>query len=202
MNYTYYKHIESVFNDRRVRGHLSLLKDGYICACHDDTAGKEFVQALADVIKNEKKELEQREKIETLCKIFAQSHVQGVIVDKEKVNLSKPESTELEEAIYRFDYAKLREMKERNAKALSGKNADLYLQQATICSFLYEYETAYNCLSNAIDILYRKKDFARYYFALFSKRNIGKIILWDPFTGVRDDIAEKIRTEIDETETS
>lgn len=197
LNYTLSLYVEKIFNDKRVRKHLSLYDDGYIRVVNNDAEGKKFVQNIKAIIAGEKKKLAQREEIEKLCYIFSHSYVLGVCIDEERILFSKPDDTELEEAIYKFDYKKLQEMKERNLKVLSDKNAEIYLQQATICSFLHDYVMAYTCLSNAIDILYDKKDYARYYIALFSKQNIGKIIQYDIYVEIDKDMSERIKRELE-----
>ena len=196
LEYTYFRYIEKVFHDKRVRNHLTLLEDGYIRVVHDDAEGERFVQDIISVVNGEKKEIEQREKIESLCRIFSKSHVNGIHIKKDRVVFPRNEDTELEEAIYYFDYAKLHELKERNNKLQSDKDSKLYLQQATICAFLYDYAIAYACLNNAIDILYHRKEYAQYYISLFSKQNIGTIIQWDPFAEIDKEIAEKVKNEL------
>lgn len=199
ISHTYYGYIEKVFNKETIHKHL-WLNDRYIECAKDDEEGKKILSDMAVVINPKKEDVEEEKKIDprvrVLCSIFSKSEIVGFDISGETIRFEKREESELEKAIYEFDYNKLRWMKDHNAKILSDKNPYLYIQQATIAAFLFDYVTAYTCLSNAIDILYKRKEYPQYFIALFSKVNIGHIILKDFFLQIDDGIREKVEEEL------
>ena len=199
ISHTYYGYIEKVFNKESIHKHL-WLNDRYIECTKNDEEGKKILSDMAVAIDQTKEDPEEENKIDprvkVLCSIFAKSEISGFNIAGKTINFQKGEDSELEKAIYEFDYNKLRRIKDHNAKILSDKNPYLYIQQATIAAFLFDYVTAYTCLSNAIDILYKRKEYPQYFIALFSKVNIGHIILKDFFLQIDDGIREKVGEEL------
>lgn len=86
----------------------------------------------------------------------------------------------LEKMIFRFDYEALHNLLEKNNSKLSSDNPNLYMQQAYICSFLYDYYNAYNYLKVASKAFYARKSYAWYFIAELNRKYIGQMAL-SPF---------------------
>lgn len=200
MDFTYKKYIERTFNKKEIEKYkVRISEDGYLfCSGKEENSESlALIDAFLKISPGEKRTKTDR-RLEVLYDVFFRSSLKGVMTKqgkKEDTLLFVPNS-DLDKAIYNFDYNKLKEIKEKNASMLSSDSAELYLQQAAISVLLYDYVTAYTCLNNAIAILYRKKDHAKYFIALFSKNNIGKIIINDPYVNVDDSFRNKVQLEL------
>ena len=111
----------------------------------------------------------------------------------------KEKALEWIEAIYYFNYKKLIQIKENNAKILSENRPELFLQQAYICAFLRDYISAYYCLENAAISFYREREYSWYFISLWNKKNVAKIIIEDVFynCGISQDVRESIMIDYD-----
>ena len=105
---------------------------------------------------------------------------------------------QLHDLIYKFDYEKMHDLKERNILHLSPDQPELYVQQAYICAYLNEYYNAYNCLKNAAKIYYQNNNYVWYFIAEFNRKYVGKICQ-SPYIayGLTKEEKEKLSREIE-----
>ena len=69
---------------------------------------------------------------------------------------------------------------EENSENLSPEKPEIYMQQAFIYAFFYDYGRAYNTLKHAAQAFYVRKSYVWYFIAEFNRKYIGKIVL-SPF---------------------
>ena len=142
-------------------------------------------EAIWSVI--EKRECEDgfdKEKIISIIQICEKSRFTKFIKSEgHKVathELNNTQISMLEKMIFRFDYEGLRDLLERNNSKLSIDNPDLYMQQAFVCAFLYDFYSAYNYLKVASKSFYARKSYTWYFIAELNRKYVGQLAL-SPF---------------------
>ena len=213
LNYTYKKYIERAFNRLRTkvdeRITLRVEEDNYI-AYSDISAleeEKEFLSELDSAIDG----ISKNQKVQSISEALRRSAVKGTRRETNKgkcLSYDRKEFFEKDieyewiDAIKDFNYKRLIELKEYNAKILSDRNPNLYLQQAYICSFLGDYLSAYYCLDNAANYFYRKREYSWYFISLWNKKNIARIIALDIRCniGISQDIKDTIKKDYETTD--
>ena len=208
LNYTYEKYISNAFTRLRSKINekisLSIDKDNYIVSSSWNISEEEtaFLKGLENAFDGETKD----HKIQCVAEVLKKSNIRGIyrpIVEDGKDNHKFTEIHDREsdpkwiEAITKFDFQTLNDLKEYNFKILSESKPELYLQQAYICSFLEDYLSAYYCLDNAVNYFYRKREYAWYFISLWNKKNIAQIIQFDFRYKLKlsQDIIETIRND-------
>ena len=143
---------------------------------------------LANAIKSKETDNEDKKMgliIDTLAKSSIteiRKQIPRVPNKNEKCSIPQTSQPDWVSALNNFDYEKLIRIRDKNAKVLSERNVELYMQQAYICAFLKDYLTAYYCLENAANYYYRKREYAWYFIAVWNKRNIAQIICNESFS--------------------
>ena len=208
LKYTYRKYIEKAFNRLRNKvneGITLRVENNNYLAYSDNNAleeDKQFLTEIDSAIDGTSTD----QKIQSIAEALRKSAVKGtsrVVEEDSKIHFDRKEFSNIDsvpewiEAIRYFDYKKLNQFKEYNAKILSESNPELYLQQAYICSFLGDYLSAYYCLDNAVNYYYRKKEYAWYFISMWNKRNIAQIITLDIMYNwnIPQDIKESIKND-------
>lgn len=209
MNFTYKKYIEKAFRQlhNKINEHITLrVDDNYIE--HSDDRSLEEDRTFLDELDKAIKQVSDNKKMQVIADTLMKSVIKGtrrIIKDGERlkeeinefsVNLVEPEWID---ALSKFNYKKLYEIKDYNSKILSENKPELYLLQAYICSFLGDYLSAYYCLDDAATSFYRKREYAWYFISLWNKRNIAQIITVDVFyhLGIDKELFESIKQDLD-----
>lgn len=111
--------------------------------------------------------------------------------------LKSIEMTNVEQKIFEFDGKGLREILNDNNVRLSSDKPDLYMEQAYISAFLFDYTNSYNYLKIAAKLYYSKRQYAKYFIAEFDRKYIGKALLfpWVKYNLSAED-QEKYKDEI------
>lgn len=183
LNYVYGKYIEKAFG-----------KCGIICgdndsidlSCGNDNSdvnslGKEIFKVLEN--QDCEKEFD-KDKITSIIQVCEKSRF-SKIINKEGIkyaskNLSNKKIGALDDMIFKFDYEGLSCLLEKNNSKLSSDTPKLYMQQAFICAFLYDYYKAYNYLKVAAKYFYAQKSYAWYFIAELNRKYVGQLVL-SPF---------------------
>lgn len=197
LRYTFNRYI---INAIVSKPHTYMYVNNGIITCskeHSNEDEKDFAKGIAAAICGK----QVSEKIKTIYKAIKQSSMKGIIAEKtdgkfEEYLLVKDEMQEYEKAIFEFDYTKLEEIKKKNSAKLSEDNPWLYMEQAAICSFIHDYETAYYCLNNAALSFYKKDQFAWYFIALWNKLHIGQIIKQVERWNTRQKLVAEVENDI------
>lgn len=191
LNRTYRKYAENAFNNLTGKmGRLITLRisnENYVEYSQDHVTDedKRFLNELNNASRGKSDD----QRVQIIYSALKKSEVNGtreLVKEGNKYRSIKndfPKDNEPEwiEAIFNFDYKKLKDLKDYNLKILSESRPELYLEQAYIAAFLYDYLTAYYCLDNAARYFYRRREYAWYFIALWNKRNVAQIIRIDFF---------------------
>lgn len=183
LNYVYGKYIANAFRKHDiVCGDDGSIDLPYI---REASSSKPLMEAVWSVLESgECEEGFDKEKIKAIIHVCEKSRFSKII--KKEGNkyipkkLSNVENSLLENMIFKFDYEGLHNLLEKNNAKLSSNNPDLYMQQAFICAFLYDYYNAYNYLKVAAQAFYARKLYAWYFIAEFNRKYVGKIAI-SPF---------------------
>lgn len=209
LNYTYGKYIKNAFYRLRnkVNDKISLHigNDNYVeywnqFAIEEE---KKFFSELEIAIDGESND----PKVRTIAGALEKSCVKGTKREeslKGRIHFEIKEFSEKEsnhawiQAIMDFNYKKLSQIKDFNARILSDNKPELYLQQAYICYFLGDYLSAYYCLDNAANYFYRKREYAWYFISLWSKKNVAQVLLFS--FGIPKETREEIKHDFEATD--
>lgn len=204
LQYIYMKYIKKAFFDFRIhRPVYSISSDGILtCKSHigDDETENKSAALLHELIKADSEEQVDK-RIKTIYYVLSHSSIKGIEYTDQNnethvLHFSSKNLSEWEDAIFHFDYNKLLKLKESNMRWLTDNSPVLYLQQASICCFLNDYLTAYSCLSNAASIFYKRKEHILYFIATLGKYNVGRIINWNSYQSIDDDMQRSIIKEV------
>lgn len=191
LNRTYRKYVENAFNNLTGKmGRLITLRisnENYVEYSQNHVTDEE--KCFLNELNNASKGKSDDQRIQIIYSALKKSEVKGAReLVKEgneyrwvKNDFPKDNEPEWIESIFNFDYKKLKDLKDYNLKILSESRPELYLEQAYIAAFLYDYLTAYYCLDNAARYFYRRREYAWYFIALWDKRNVAQIIRIDLF---------------------
>lgn len=183
LNYVYGKYLDKAFR-----------KHDIICGDDDsidllhiskDSNNKPLMEAIWSVLKkNECEEGFDKEKISSIIRICEKSRFSKFIKKEERKyvthELNNIQISPLENMIFRFDYDGLHNLLQNNNSKLSADNPNLYMQQAFISAFLYEFYDAYNYLKIASKAFYARKSYAWYFIAELNRKYVGQLAL-SPF---------------------
>lgn len=206
MNYVLKKYIEkAVYNANIDKNHLYIYVDSSTLVFTVDEGGDStaLFAKLAESI-NSNENTGKDEKISLITDVLAKSgikeirkHIRKRITKDERRSIPEIGRPDWIDALYNFDYKELVSIRDRNAKVLSERNVELFMQQAYISSFLNDYLTAYYCLENAANYYYRKRDYVWYFIATWNKRNIAQILSRDVIYNIQIDKAtlESIKSD-------
>lgn len=183
LNYVYGKYVINAFR-----------KCGFMCddnnlidtSCiNDNLYNKSLVSAIFDVLENKECDKEfDIEKIKTIIRVCEKSRFsefvkkEGESIVTKKIN--NVDVGMLEKMIFKFDYEGLSNLFEKNNSRLSSDNPNLYMQQAFISAFLYDYYKAYNYLKVAAKCFYAQRLYAWYFIAELNRKYVGRLVL-SPF---------------------
>lgn len=191
LNRTYRKYVEKAFNNLTGKmGRLITLRisnENYVEYSQNRVTDED--KYFLNELNNASKGKSDDQRVQIIYSALRKSEVNGTReLVKEgneyrsvKNDFQKDYEPEWIEAIFNFDYKKLKDLKDYNLKILSESRPELYLEQAYIAAFLYDYLTAYYCLDNAARYFYRRREYAWYFIALWDKRNVSQIIRIDLF---------------------
>lgn len=189
MNYVLQKYIENaIYSADNKKDDISIYIDRnafVFTVDEDDDSAAALFNRLSDNLKSSETAFKD-EKACLITNILVKStvteihkHVRKGINKDERCFIPKRSRPDWIEALYNFDYEEIVNIRDKNTKALSERNVEMYMQQAYICSFLKDYLTAYYCLENAANYYYRKREYIWYFIAVWNKRNVAQIICKD-----------------------
>lgn len=175
LNYVYGKYIENAFRKSGIK-----CEGNTIWGMMDNEGDNPLFEAIWVVLENRKNNsICDRKKVESIIQVCEKSRFSEVIKYKGhqcvKQSINNIERTHLEKMIYLFDYAGLRGGLESNNSKMSPDTPELYMQQAFICAFFYEYSRAYNYLKLASRAYYSRKSYAWYFIAEFNRKYVGEV---------------------------
>lgn len=177
LNYVYGKYIANAFRKQEIN-------------CSDDESillvnGGEEVphnalgEAIWKVLQNEECDKAfEREKINSIIRICEKSRFSEVIrINGKKRNREKLNNKRcrIEELIFKYDFDGLRNLLKENNENLSPEKPEIYMQQAFIYAFFYDYSRAYNALKLAAQAFYARKSYVWYFIAEFNRKYVGRI---------------------------
>ena len=201
LNYVYGKYVINAFR-----------KCGIICGennsidvtyLNDNLCNKSLINAILNVLENKEcEETFDRDKIDTIIRVCEKSRFSEFrIKEGNKIvpkQINNVDISLIEKMIFKFDYEGLKELFEKNNSRLSSDNPNLYMQQAFISAFLYDYYKAYNYLKVAAKYFYVQKLYAWYFIAELNRKYVGKLVL-SPFMKcfVPEEEKKTLENEID-----
>lgn len=118
-------------------------------------------------------------------------------INIEQIEIDTNPATKFSVEVENFDFAELRKLREENEVNLSDITPELYLEQAYISYILFDYAKAYRYLRICSKLFYAKKQYVWYFISEVNRKNVGKIIEQDFFSGYNDSEKEKIKAEVD-----
>lgn len=178
LNYVYGKYVAKAFR----RYDIICGDDDSIDLLHigKNSDNKPLVEAIWNTLEDIECEMEyDKEKINSIIRICEKSRFSRFIKNEENKYLTHQinnlQTSSLEKMIFQFDYEGLHNLLEKNNSKLSSDNPNLYMQQAYICAFLYDYYNAYNYLKVASKAFYARKSYAWYFIAELNRKYIGQM---------------------------
>ena len=136
-------------------------------------------EAIWKVLQNEECDKAfEREKINSIIRICEKSRFSEVIrINGKKRNREKLNNKRcrIEELIFKYDFDGLRNLLKENNENLSPEKPEIYMQQAFIYAFFYDYSRAYNALKLAAQAFYARKSYVWYFIAEFNRKYVGRI---------------------------
>lgn len=167
LNYVYKKYIEKVFKPYGIR----VNQDNYLYSV--DT--KNTANVLSDIYDSDTGN--GTPNIRKLRSIIDHSSVEGYKLNDESIELAKKSKTaEWAEAVFNFNFEKLKKIKAENDKFLSGNDPKMYLIQASISYYLGDYIASYNYLKQASRYSYHNQLYVYYFISETNKKYLGKLI--------------------------
>lgn len=193
LNYVYGKYITNAFG----RHNIVCGNDDTIDFLHLDKKSDDelLAEAIWSVVEKNDCEIEfDKEKIISIIHICEKSRFTKLIKsENNKIKTHELKNTKIstiENLIFRFDYDGLRDFLNKNNSKLSIDNPNLYMQQAFVCAFLYDFYSAYNYLKIASKAFYARKSYTWYFIAELNRKYVGQLALW-PFMSYGLDPEEK-----------
>lgn len=175
LNYVYGKYISRAFYE------YNIYCDGPLIDLFVNTPNiifKEINQLLWNHFQGKEIPTEHKNKLQFIENILKNSRFK-IIRDKRNISkylsINNIAENEIETMIFNFDYVGLHNLMEQNQRKLSYETPELYMQQAYICSFLGNYELAYNYLKTAASIFYKSNSYVWYFIAVFNQKYVGKL---------------------------
>lgn len=200
LNYTYRKYIDQAFmHIKQPNASIYIDNNSMLQTSENADDKKEEMKRVLGCLTQAMRGEYGAEKAKTICAVLDKNAVRGIraLDDKEPTYFAKLEVSDLQQAMFEFDYGKLGKMKAENASRLVEADPESYMRQGAVCWFLHDYASAYACMDNAARAYYRRKEFEWYFIAVYNKRNIGEIIAKVPFLTIDKSVKRQITEEMD-----
>ena len=153
LNYVYKKYIADAFWNYGI----AINPKNYLYA--RNLQGSEILSDIYDADSNEH--------TEKLRDIIEHSNIKGYLLNDKTIELNKANViAQWAEAVFNFDFEKLRKIRSENNNFLNENNPEKYLVQASISYYLEDYIASYNYLKQASKYFYHNQLYV-YYFPGF-----------------------------------
>lgn len=163
LNYVYKKYIADVFWNYGV----AIDSNNYLCA--RNSQGSKILSDIYDADPNEY--------TEKIRDIIESSDIKGYLINDKSIELKKENTiAQWAEAVFNFDFEKLRKIRRENNNFLNEDNPEMYLVQASISYYLEDYIASYNYLKQASKYFYHNQLYVYYFISEVNKKYLGKLI--------------------------
>ena len=186
LNYVYKKYIADAFWNYGI----AINPKNYLYA--RNLQGSEILSDIYDADSNEH--------TEKLRDIIEHSNIKGYLLNDKTIELNKANViAQWAEAVFNFDFEKLRKIRSENNNFLNENNPEKYLVQASISYYLEDYIASYNYLKQASKYFYHNQLYVYYFISEVNKKYLSKLIpkpIKDSDTE-QNKLLEKIKSETD-----